>query len=102
MKKVKDPYTGYRKYMKGYCEICGKDKFYHPSELDAHHHIPQIEFKKNKEKIQHKGNIVTLCPNCHRQVELNKIKINGWRKSTVGIVLEYYYEDNPEKIIYGF
>lgn len=100
--EVKDPHRGYRKWMKAYCEICGKDKYYHPSQLDAHHIKEQSEFKKEGKKVEHRGNIATLCPNHHRDVTIGNMVITNRVMSTSNLILEYYYSNNPEKILYGY
>lgn len=102
MKAVKDPYRGYRKYMKGYCEICGKSKYYHPQQLEAHHKIPQSYYKNRGEKIKHKGNVITLCGNHHVDVEIEKLIITRHLNSSEGQVLEFYESNNPDELLYGF
>ena len=113
-KNIKNPYSGYRRWMKSaYCELCGYVPN-HPSELDANHIIPQSEIRKMKKELKETGDvrlkdkikkanrmISTLCPNCHRRVTLGEIIIVGYRQSTAGKLLEWYFAKNPEEKIYG-
>jgi DNA mismatch repair protein MutS len=76
------------------CEICG----YYPSNktdipLDIHH----IDFQCNADENNftrhfHKNslhNLVCLCKQCHQNVHLNKIKINGYIQTSNGIKLDF-------------
>jgi hypothetical protein len=99
------------------CEICGIS-VNSPSDLDANHTTPQSEIrqwrkrlKENisqtekailKEKIKRANrNVNSLCPNCHRKVTNGKIVILGYRQSTAGKLIEWFYSDEPEDIRYG-
>lgn len=102
LKEIKDPFRGYRKYLKvsDHCEICGV-VLGHPSLYEADHVIPKSEFKKQGKRIQHKNNVACLCPRCHKLKTAEVIKTVRYVQSTVGSLLEWYFTDNPEKKFYG-
>ena len=76
------------------CEICN----YYPSSktdipLDIHHIDFQCTADENNfTRHFHKNslhNLVCLCKNCHQEVHLNKLKIDGYVQSTNGIKLNW-------------
>lgn len=79
------------------CEICG---YYPRKDTDIHLHTHHIDFQCNADQngfINHfhknnKFNLVTLCMKCHENVHNNKITINGYKKTTNGIELDYYID----------
>lgn len=76
------------------CEIC---KYYPKKETDLHLHTHHIDFQCNADAdgfINHfhknsKFNLITLCQKCHESVHSHKIKIHGYKQTSVGIDLEY-------------
>ena len=81
------------------CEICkGKDK------LETHHINFQKDFDDNlihNEFIHLKKdaeyNLVTLCSECHDNVDRNKIIIKGWNHTSKGKELVYLFINNIAK-----
>jgi len=70
------------------CEICGSDA------ADVHHIKFQCTADSNKlidGSLQKdvKSNLVPLCKECHNNVHLNKITINGFKQTSQGIKLDY-------------
>ncbi len=68
------------------CKICKSIK-----ELQTHHIVFQSEFKTNlqipfNKNIKH--NLIVLCEECHQKVHTNKIKINGYIQTSLGIELD--------------
>ena len=77
------------------CHIC-KNK----NNLETHHIIFQKDFddkKINKKKFHLQKdsnyNLVTLCQNCHDDVDRQKIIINGWVETSNGRLLDYICTD---------
>lgn len=76
------------------CEICG---YYPKKDTDLHLHTHHIDFQCNADKngfIDHfhknaKFNLITLCTKCHENVHLHKITINGYKKTSTGVELDY-------------
>jgi DNA mismatch repair protein MutS len=73
------------------CHIC-KNK----NNLETHHIVFQKDFdnkkiNKNKFHLQKNSNynLVTLCQNCHDEVDRQKIIINGWIETSNGRILDY-------------
>jgi hypothetical protein len=97
---AKDPYRGYRKYLLKACEICGYAPE-NPSELEAHHIVPQSEFRRQGKKVIHGRNISTVCSQCHTRITIGLIVTVGRVHSTAGHLLEYYWADKPEKMLYS-
>lgn len=62
------------------CRICKNEQY---EVLDVHRIIPG---EQGGEYV--KGNVVSICSNCHRLVHNEVITINGWLKSTSGDLLE--------------
>jgi DNA mismatch repair protein MutS len=61
------------------CQICKSTK-----QLETHHIIFQKDGGGNKRK-----NLVVLCELCHTKVHSNKIRVDGWIKTTYGKELKY-------------
>jgi len=72
------------------CRICGLNQY---ELLDVHRIIPG---EKGGEYV--KGNVVSICSNCHRQVHNGLIEIIGWVKSTDGNLL-HIVKNNKEELI---
>jgi len=73
------------------CEICKNTE-----KLETHHINFQKNFNDNKinKDILHiqkdaKYNLVTLCSNCHDDIDREKIIINGWEENSAGRKLNY-------------
>ena len=85
------------------CQICKIQK-----KLESHHIIFQKDFDKNKinkNKLHLQKdanyNLVTLCQQCHDDVDNNKIIINGWLETSNGRILDYILKKkNTKKIKY--
>ena len=77
------------------CKVCGNDA------VDAHH----IKFQSMADQnnmIGHipkdsKHNLVPLCKICHDQVHNGNLVINGYKSTTEGIELDYYYDEHKVK-----
>lgn len=81
------------------CHICKKK-----NNLETHHIVFQKDFNekkinKNKFHLQKNSNynLVTLCKNCHDDVDRQKIIINGWIETTNGRILDYIFENTIVK-----
>ena len=73
------------------CELCKIT-----SNLECHHIVFQKDFNENlinKDKIHYqkdaKYNLVTLCKECHDNIDRNIYIINGWIETTDGRRLDY-------------
>jgi len=69
------------------CSICGKNE----DCLDTHHIIEQKEFNiydKFKNKL---SNLVVLCKEHHNEVHHGTLKINGYKETSDGKILDYEY-----------
>lgn len=73
------------------CELCKIT-----SNLECHHIVFQKDFNENlinKDKIHYqkdaKYNLVTLCKECHDNIDRNIYIINGWIETTTGRKLDY-------------
>lgn len=66
------------------CRICGIEQY---EVLDVHRIIPGEQGGKYV-----KGNVVSICSNCHRNVHNGLIEIKGWIKSTGGDLLHIIKE----------
>jgi len=70
------------------CEICKSTE-----SLDCHHIIPQ-QSNTLKGKQKHvKGNLVTLCKECHVKAHHGNLTIIGWKKTSKGTVLDFIFQD---------
>ncbi len=87
------------------CYICNDLNIKHDNMtvLETHHIIFQSNFNSNKKcevlekshiKKNQKSNLVNLCKFHHLEVHNEKIKINGWIKSTKGKKLDYLINFN--------
>ena len=72
------------------CEICNSFS----NGLDKHHIQSRCCGGENK-----KYNIVNICCNCHRNVHLGKVIIEGRFNSTKGNVVVWRYEGDDKKIV---
>ena len=81
------------------CKICNSKE-----NLESHH----IEFQKDfdskkihKKKLHYQKdasyNLVTLCSKCHDEIDRSKIIINGWKETTNGKDLDYYFNNKVDK-----
>lgn len=89
------------------CQICGKtnnDNEEHTGLLDTHH----INFQSNCNELgfiigkthlkkNELYNLVILCKKCHYQVHHNQLKINGYKDTSNGRVLDYHFINNIKK-----
>jgi DNA mismatch repair protein MutS len=71
------------------CEIC-QDK----CNLDVHHiqfqcSSNQFNLVQNGTHKNSKSNLVVLCKKHHNEVHQDKIKINGWKETSDGIILDW-------------
>jgi len=77
------------------CEVCNYSPKKGEIPLDTHHIIEQkyanetgfydnVSFHKNE-----KFNLTTLCKECHKKIDTGELIINGYKKSTLGIFLDY-------------
>lgn len=98
MKQIKNPWRGYRKYLKHYCEICDIEP--HPSLLEAHHIVEQSTFRNAGKRVIHGENIASLCANHHKEVTMGKIEILGRVATSSGKVIMYRYDDS-EEVLFG-
>ena len=73
-----------QKLYDGRCVICGDDD---PAVLDAHRIVPG-----EKGGRYTRGNIVTLCANCHRRTHAGDIVLDRYYGSTRGPVLHCWVE----------
>lgn len=74
----------------GKCEIC-KEYF---ESLDKHHIV-----SKCFSGLNHKDNTTYICPNCHRNVHLGNIIIEGYYLTTKGKIL--FWRNKGESSITG-
>ncbi len=82
------------------CMVCNKNR--HQIELHTHHLTEQHEYDGNKENIDgirknQLANLVVLCEQHHMETHQNKIIIEGWRDTTNGKELYWYYNENYGK-----
>jgi len=69
------------------CSICGKNE----DCLDTHHIIEQKEFN-DYDKFKNKlSNLVVLCKDHHNEVHHGTLKINGYKETSDGKILDYEY-----------
>ena len=78
------------------CSICDKD-------CDEVHHIYPQKDSNDKglipEKYIHKNrksNLVNVCENCHDNIHADKIKVNDFKCTNKGIILDYIKNDNKD------
>lgn len=86
-----------KKKITNHCEICKYIPTKNSIPLDTHH----IEEQKNcddrgfvKDKSYHKNkkfNLVSLCKNCHLKIDTGELEIRGYKQTTNGIILDYYF-----------
>ncbi len=86
-----------KKKITNHCETCGHTPTKNSIPLDTHH----IEEQKNCDehgfvinKHYHKNkrfNLVSLCKNCHLKIDTGELEIRGYKKTTSGIILDYYF-----------
>ena len=75
------------------CSICGKVDEY----LDTHHIVEQKDFN-SYDKFKNKlSNLVVLCKEHHNEVHHGTLKINGYKETTDGKILDYEYS-KEEKV----
>ncbi len=84
------------------CMVCNKNR--HQVELHTHHLTEQHEYDGNKENIDgirknQLANLVVLCEQHHMETHQNKIIIEGWKDTTNGRELFWYYNENYGKQI---
>ena len=74
------------KVLKTSCQVCGcKD-----GPLDTHHIQYQCDAHESIKNKQ--GNLVVLCKMCHDEEHHGTLKIMGWKETSKGTVLDYFYE----------
>ena len=69
------------------CSICGK----YEKNLDTHHIIEQNEFDEYNKFRNKLSNLVVLCKEHHNEVHHGKLKINGYKDTSDGKILDYEY-----------
>ena len=53
------------------CAYCGEEK----KRMDVHHIIKLRYFNGDTERANNPNNLITLCPQCHKGIELGKIEL---------------------------
>ena len=77
------------------CEVCNYSPKKGEIPLDTHHIIEQKYANENgfyDNKHFHKNekfNLTTLCKECHKKIDTGELIIHGYKKSTLGIFLDY-------------
>jgi len=71
------------------CQICCKKHF-----LVTHHIRGRDIHDPN-----HSSNLADICPNCHQNVHMGKVIIEGWFMTTNG--LELFWHENTEESFTG-
>ena len=72
--------------LKRKCKICDK----YLDLLDKHHIISKCYGGSNS-----KNNTVYICPNCHRDIHLGNIIVEGYYNTTKGRMFIWRYKDEP-------
>lgn len=77
------------------CKVCGDDA------IDAHHIKFQSMADQNNMighiKKDSKHNLVPLCKVCHDKVHNGNLVINGYKSTSEGIELDFYYDEQKVK-----
>lgn len=89
------------------CQVCGKtnnDNEEHTGLLDTHHinfqsNCNELGFVIGKTHLKKNElyNLAVLCKGCHWKVHHNQLKINGYKDTSNGRVLDYNYINNIKK-----
>jgi len=84
---MKEPFKSkqFFKRKEGKCRICGETDYIL---LDTHRIIPGREYSNH--------NCVCVCTTCHRLIHNGKIKIVGYKHSTMGKLL-YFIDENGKE-----
>jgi DNA mismatch repair protein MutS len=72
------------------CEIPGCNS---TEQLDSHHIVFQSSADAERMNVHNAGNLVILCKTHHQDVHNGNIKINKWKHTTKGKVLDYKIMD---------
>lgn len=81
-----------------HCEVCNKKNNPNNTKvglLEVHHIINQkycskgFSIEKSYIPMNNKSNLVVLCKNCHYNVHHNKLKINGFKDTSKGRIIDY-------------
>jgi|UniRef100_A0A6C0ALH5 DNA mismatch repair protein MutS len=86
-----------KKKITNHCETCGYIPTKNSLPLDTHHIQEQKNCDENgfvKDKSYHKNkcfNLVSLCKSCHLKIDTGELVIHGYKQTTNGIILDYYF-----------
>jgi DNA mismatch repair protein MutS len=79
------------------CSICKNQPEGKETSLETHHIVPQKDCKNKKVKdkeylsMNHPTNLCVLCQSCHDEVDRKNLIINGYKETSDGLVLDYYW-----------
>jgi len=79
------------------CSICKNQPEGKETSLETHHIVPQKDCKNKKVKdkeylsMNHPTNLCVLCQSCHDEVDRGNLIINGYKETSDGLVLDYYW-----------
>ena len=80
------------------CSICKNRPEGKETSLETHHIVPQKDCKNKKVKdkeylsMNHPTNLCVLCQSCHDEVDRENLIINGYKETSDGLVLDYYWK----------
>lgn len=82
------------------CVICGRNA--NQIQLHTHHIVEQNEYENGKMNVNgvqmnQMRNLVVLCEDHHEEIHHGKLRVIGWKDTSQGRVLEWYYEKEEEK-----
>jgi 5-methylcytosine-specific restriction endonuclease McrA len=86
------------------CSICSYIPEINDIPLETHHIIPQKDCKDKKIiskmniSMNHITNLCVLCQKCHDDVDRNILIINGYKDTSKGLILDYYYKEKNDNI----
>lgn len=77
------------------CAICGNNT----DQLDTHHIIEQHNFNSfNNVTKNQQSNLIVLCKTHHNDVHYGNLIINGYKRSSTGLIIDYYYTQQIDHI----
>jgi hypothetical protein len=87
------------------CSICKNQPEGKETSLETHHIVPQKDCKNKKVKdkeylsMNHPTNLCVLCQSCHDEVDRENLIINGYKETSDGLVLDYYWKKSCSRTL---